>query len=284
MFGAAIAAGILLDLDEERMAWALGIAGTQSSGLREVFGTMTKPFHPGKAAQNGLLAALLAKRGFTSSKEILEAKRGFANVLAPEHDLSKVNCNWGVEWELAKNSFKPYACGIVLHPSIDACIHLKQEVAEEDLERIELTVNPYVLELTGKQNPKTGLEGKFSIYFTAAVSFLKGDASEKQYTDENVTDPVISEMQKKIRVVIDDAMKEEEVLAKAVLHDGTSIVYEVQHAKGSLGNPMTDEDIIRKFKGLAKEWLNDSEMDAYIESFLNLERMASIRELTRVRV
>ena len=111
----------------------------------------------------------------------------------------KLICHWGVEWELAKNSFKPYACGIVLHPSIDACIHLNTEVAEEDLESIELTVNPYVLELTGKQNPKTGLEGKFSIYFTAAVSFLKGDASEKQYTDENVTDPVISEMQKKIR-------------------------------------------------------------------------------------
>ncbi|MCM3709130.1 MmgE/PrpD family protein [Sporosarcina luteola] len=281
VFGAAIAAGILLKLDEERLSWALGIAGTQSSGLREVFGTMTKPFHPGKAAQNGLLAALLAKRGFTSSNEILEAKRGFANVLAPEHDLSKVNSDWGVEWELAKNSFKPYACGIVLHPSIDACIHLKQEVNEEDLEYIELKVNPYVLELTGKQNPQTGLEGKFSIYFTAAVSFLKGEASEKQYTDENVKDHTINNMMKKIRVVVDDEMKEEEVLAKAVLHDGTSIVYKVQHAKGSLGNPMTLEDIISKFKGLASGWSYESVRDGYIDSFLNLESVTSVKELAR---
>ncbi|MGN7385411.1 MmgE/PrpD family protein [Sporosarcina sp. SAFN-015] len=281
VFGAAIAAGLLLELDEERMSWSLGIAGTQSSGLREVFGTMTKPFHPGKAAQNGLLAALLAKRGFTSSEQILEAKRGFANVLAPEHDLSKVNSNWGFEWELAKNSFKPYACGIVLHPSIDACIHLKQEVDEKDLEYIELKVNPYVLELTGKQNPKTGLEGKFSIYFTGAVSFLTGDASEKQYTDENVKDPAIVELQSKIRVVVDEMMKEEEVLAKAVLHDGTSIVYEVKHAKGSLGNPMTLEDIIHKFKGLASDVLsNETESDRLIHNILNLERVESVKELT----
>ncbi|MCG7344077.1 MmgE/PrpD family protein [Sporosarcina sp. ACRSL] len=282
VFGAAIAAGLLLKLDEERLTWALGIAGTQSSGLREVFGTMTKPFHPGKAAQNGLLAALLAEKGFTSSEQILEAKRGFANVLAPEHDLSKVNVNWGVEWELVKNSFKPYACGIVLHPSIDACIYLKEKVAEEDLEFIEVTVNPYVLELTGKQNPKTGLEGKFSIYFTAAVSYLKGDASEKQYNDENVKDPAIQEMMKKIRVVVDDAMKEEEVVAQAFLRDGTRFVYKVQHAKGSLGNPMTLEDIIRKFKGLARD-LKDSQVDTYIESFLDLENVSSIRELARGR-
>lgn len=167
VFGAAVAAGILLKLEKEQMLYALGVAGTQSSGLREMFGTMTKPFHPGKAAQNGLLAAMLAKKGFTSSKQVLEAKRGFASVLSPQSNLARVNENWGQQWELLKNTFKPYACDIVLHPSIDACIQLRQFAKPQDVKEIQVTVNPYVFELTGKETPKTGLEGKFSIYHSA---------------------------------------------------------------------------------------------------------------------
>lgn len=250
VFGAAVAAGILLELDEEQMIWALGIAGTQSFGLREMFGTMTKPFHPGKAAQNGLMAALLAKKNFTSSTEVLEAKRGFANVLAPEHDLSKVNVNWGNQWELLKNSFKPYACGIVLHPSIDACIALGKQVKAEDVERIELAVNPYVLELTGKPTPPTGLAGKFSIYHTGAVAFLEGDAAEAQYADGKVTDPAIVEFRSKISPKVDASVKEEEVYATAFLKDGSTVEHVVKHATGSIENPMTDEDLARKFNNL----------------------------------
>lgn len=282
VFGAAIAAGILLELDEEQLIWALGIAGTQASGLREVFGTMSKPFHPGKAAQNGLLAALLAKKGFTSSEEILEAKRGFANVLAPEHDLSKVNIEWGSQWELLKNSFKPYACGIVLHPSIDACIYFYKKVSRDDIKSIELTVNPYVLELTGKRTPKTGLEGKFSIYFTAAIAYLEGSASEKQYTDEFVKDEIIIEMQKRINVTADDTIKEDEVKAKAVLKDGTSIDYIVKHAKGSIGNPMKLEDIVSKFQGLVVNKLSTSKSEALIDGLLNVEKIESVRKLIKI--
>lgn len=279
VFGAAIAAGILLKLDEEQMLWALGIAGTQSSGLREVFGTMTKPFHPGKAAQNGLLAALLAKKGFTSSEKILEAKRGFANVLAPEHDLEKVNVNWGKDWELLKNSFKPYACGIVLHPSIDACIYLHKNVSLEDLKSIELKVNPYVLELTGKETPQTGLEGKFSVYFTAAIAFLDGEASEKQYTDEKVKDQKIIEMQKKISITVDEAIKEEEVEVKAVLKDGSEITNKVEHAKGSIQNPMVEEELLTKFNSLVEDILGKSNTEQMAKILLHLDEYPSIDEL-----
>ena len=279
VFGAAIAAGILLKLDQEQLLWALGIAGTQSSGLREVFGTMTKPFHPGKAAQNGLLAALLAKKGFTSSETILEAKRGFANVLAPEHDLEKVNVNWGEEWELLKNSFKPYACGIVLHPSIDACIYLQTKVSPEDLQSIELKVHPYVLELTGKETPQTGLEGKFSVYFTAAIAFLDGNASEKQYTDEKVKDKKIIEMQKKISITIDEGIKEEEVEVTAILKDGSKITHKVEHAKGSIQNPMLEEELLTKFGSLVEENIGKSSSDRMAKLLLHLDEYASIDEL-----
>lgn len=280
VFGAAIAAGILLKLDQNQLLWALGIAGTQSSGLREVFGTMSKPLNPGKAAQNGLLAALLAKKGFTSSETILEAKRGFANVLAPEHDLEKVNTNWGKEWELLKNSFKPYACGIVLHPSIDACIYLhNQQVSAEDLESIELKVHPYVLELTGKENPKTGLEGKFSVYFTGAIAFLYGEASEKQYTDEKVKDNDIKDIQKKISIKIDEEIKEDEVEMTAVLKDGSKITHNVKHAKGSILNPMLENELLEKFNSLVEDKIGASKTASMAEMILHVEEYSNLNEL-----
>jgi 2-methylcitrate dehydratase PrpD len=283
VFGAAVAAGILLKLDQQQLLWALGIAGTQSSGLREVFGTMSKPLNPGKAAQNGLLAALLAKKGFTSSEMILEAKRGFANVLAPEHDLEKVNINWGKEWELLKNSFKPYACGIVLHPSIDACIYLNKKISSENLQSIELKVNPYVLELTGKENPKTGLEGKFSVYFTAAIAFLYGNASEKQYTDEKIKDEKIIEIQKKINITIDEDIKEDEAEMTATLKDGTKITHKVIHAKGSIKNPMLEEELLTKFSSLVEDKIGKSNSDKMAEVLLNLENYQSLNELISLK-
>lgn len=279
VFGAAVAAGILLGLDEEQMAWALGIAGTQSFGLREMFGTMTKPFHPGKAAQNGLMAALLAKKNFTSSTEVLEAKRGFANVLAPQHDLSKVNVRWGTDWELLKNAFKPYACGIVLHPSIDACIALGKQAEAEDIERIELTVNPYVLELTGKPTPPTGLAGKFSIYHTGAIAFLEGDAAEAQYADEKVRDPAVVAFREKIKPQVDHSVKEEEVYAKAYLKDGSIIEHTVKHATGSIENPMDDAALERKFNNLVHPIIGAERAEALRGLMYRMEELGQLEEL-----
>ncbi|HSP23050.1 MAG TPA: MmgE/PrpD family protein, partial [Planococcus sp. (in: firmicutes)] len=279
VFGAAAAAGILLELDAEQMAWALGIAGTQSFGLREMFGTMTKPFHPGKAAQNGLMAALLAKKNFTSSTEVLEAKRGFANVLAPEHDLSKVNVAWGNEWELLKNAFKPYACGIVLHPSIDACIALGKQVKAEEVERIELTVNPYVLELTGKPTPPTGLAGKFSIYHTAAVAFLEGDAGEAQYSDASVHNPEVVAFRSKIQPQVDTAVKEEEVRAIAYLKDGSTIEHTVKNATGSIENPMDDSALERKFNRLVHDIIGEEAEKALRKAMYKLDELENLEGL-----
>lgn len=280
VFGSAIAAGILLELNEEQMLYALGIAGTQAFGLREMFGTMTKPFHPGKAAENGLLAALLAQKGFTSSKQVLEAKRGFANVLAPEHDLDKVNVNWGTQWETLKNAFKPYACGIVLHPAIDACIALGKKVADPALvKEIEITVNPYVLELTGKPEPQTGLEGKFSIYHTGAIAFLDGDASEEQYQDAKVLDPRTIEFRNKIKPVVNEAFEEDECAAKLTTVDGNVIEYRVKHATGSIENPMTDEMLCSKFRKLVKGILDSENTEAIIQKLYELDSVEDINEI-----
>ena len=180
VFGAAAAAGNLLGLDEQKMIWALGIAGTQSSGFREMFGTMCKSFHPGRAAQNGLSAALLADRGFTSSDRVLEAPRGFAHVMSTKRDFDEITGGLGEGYEIALNTYKPFACGIVIHPSIDGCIQLRNEhrLKAHDVASIELDVHPLVLELTGKKTPRTGLEGKFSVYHSAAVAIIHGAAGD----------------------------------------------------------------------------------------------------------
>src|SRR5689334_9586697 len=144
VFGAAAAAGKLLGLNEQQMTWALGIAGTQSSGFREMFGTHCKSFHPGRAAQNGLAAALLAEKNFTSSNQVLEAKRGFANVMSTKQDYTRITEGLGESYEIVLNSYKPFACGIVIHPSIDGCVQLKNEhgLTGAEIESVQLTVAP----------------------------------------------------------------------------------------------------------------------------------------------
>jgi 2-methylcitrate dehydratase PrpD len=268
---------VLLKLDNKQLAMAMGLAGTQAFGLREMFGTMTKPFHPGKAAQNGLLAALLAEKGFTSSTQVLEAKRGFFNVMSPSHDLNKVLDGWGEEYEIEKNAFKPYACGIVLHPSIDACIQLSQFAKPDEVEEIEVRVNPYVMELTGKPTPQTGLEGKFSIYHTAAIAFLEKDGAEGQYSDEKVNASATVAMRQKIKPVVVEGMSEEQAEAILKKKDGSIHKVTIKHATGSLQNPMTQVMLNRKFKILCKPNHSDEQSDQVIEYMMRLEELQSIQ-------
>ena len=162
VFGAAAACGKLLKLDEQQMTWALGIAATQAAGLTAVHGSMSKCFNMGHAARNGLTAALLAQKGFTSSERGIEAPRGFAHVLSPRCDLNAIVDGLGHRWELLENAYKPYPCGIVGHPIIDGCLELRSAhgIAPDAIERIELRVHPLVMELMGNPAPRTGLEAQ----------------------------------------------------------------------------------------------------------------------------
>ena len=127
VFGAAAAVGKLLRLSTQEMIWAMGLAATQASGLREMFGSMAKSFHAGHAARNGYLSAVLAKSGFTAGEHAIEGPRGFAAVLASQYDLSKITAGLGEDFQIRSNTYKPYPCGIVVHPTIDGCIDLYRE-------------------------------------------------------------------------------------------------------------------------------------------------------------
>ncbi|MFZ5634387.1 MAG: MmgE/PrpD family protein [Bacillota bacterium] len=276
--GAAAAAGKLLKLDVHKMTQALSLAATQASGFREMFGTMTKPFHPGKAAMNGLLAAILAGRGFTSSTGGIEAPRGFAAVTSSEKDWEKVLDGMGKRFETLNNSYKPYACGVVSHPIIDACIRLRDEhnISYAKIREINITVNPLVVELTGKTDPQTGLEGKFSSYHSAAVALIDGEAGVAQYTDERVKSPEVAELRRKIKFSPQPQIRKDECILAARLAEGPEIRLHVEHAKGSLENPMTDIDLQKKFISLTKDILAGHRAAQLIEMIGELDNLNDI--------
>jgi 2-methylcitrate dehydratase PrpD len=258
VFGAAAAAGKVLGLDEREMSWALGIAATQAAGLREMFGTMCKAFHPGRAAQNGLTGALLAAKGFTSSEASLEAPRGFAQVLSGERDFGKLTDRLGETWEVTRNTYKPFPCGIVIHPTIDACIQLRKELgfSAKDVRSLELRVHPLVLELTGKKTPSMGLEGKFSVYHSAAVALLRGTVGQKEYSDAAVRDPEVIALRDRVTATADASVREEEVHARLTLGSGHILLKHIEHVVGSLENPLSDRDLETKFLGQAEAVLS----------------------------
>jgi 2-methylcitrate dehydratase PrpD len=286
VFGAAAATGRLLRLDEQQMAWALGIAATQASGLREMFGTMCKPFHPGNAARNGLLAALLARANFTSSNQAIEAPRGFANVLATERRYEEITEHLGSRWEILSNTYKPFACGIVIHPTIDGCIQLRNEAALRpgQITTIELEVHPLVLELTGKKTPQRGLEGKFSVYHSAAVAIIDGAAGESQYSDDRVRDAVVLRLRDSVSANVGAGLHEDQARITIRLDDGRVLKKFIEHAIGSKARPMSDAALEAKFRGLTGGVLSKDETDRLIELCWKIETVGDVADLARAAV
>ena len=283
VFGAAVAVGKLIGLDVDQMCCALGLAGSQSAGLRENLDTMGKFMHPGNAARGGMTAALLAQRGFTASDRILEAPRGFANVLSPERDLDEVTSDWGRRFEALVNTYKPYPCGVVLHPVIDACLYFVRDhnVSADEVEAVSLDVNFLVLEVTGKRHPKIGVEGKFSVSHCVAVSLIDGQAEEAQFTDARVRDPRVVALSDKVHAVVDSAMPADAVTMELTLRDGRKLKKHVEHALGSLENPLTDGQLDDKFRRLCAGILNDTQVEQLIEQCHSLMELPDVGVIAR---
>ncbi|PYS37046.1 MAG: 2-methylcitrate dehydratase [Acidobacteria bacterium] len=252
VFGAAAACGKLLALSELQMLWALGLAATQPVGLQEMFGSMTKSFHPGRAAQNGLTAALLASKNFTSSEQSLEAKYGWTNVVSTAHNYDDITKNLGESFEISKNTYKPFACGVVMHPTIDGCIQLRTEnkLTADEIDHVELRVHPLVIQLTSKKSPQTGLEGKFSIYHAASVALVEGGGGIDQFSDRAVRDRTIAALRDRVSTVVDSSLHEDQVRITLTTKTGRRLEKFVEHAVGSLDHPMSDKDLEAKFTGL----------------------------------
>jgi 2-methylcitrate dehydratase PrpD len=279
--GAAAACARLLKLDEQQTTMALGIAASQPVGMREQFGTMTKPFHPGGAARAGLMSALLAKQGYTASPKALEAPRGMMQTVSTRNDWNEITGELGQRFEISFNSYKPFACGIVIHPSIDACAQLRaQGVTPGQIERIELKVHSLVLELTGKKEPQDGLQAKFSVYHGCAAGLTFGRAAEEEFSDEVVNRADMVALRRKVVATVDDSIDEASADVTAVLSDGRRVHVFVEHAIGSLQNPMTDAMLDAKFHGLSDAVLGAAKTTELIKACWAISSAADVRALT----
>lgn len=257
VFGAATAIGKLLKLSAQQMTWALGIAATQAAGLQEVFGSMSKSLHPGKAAQNGFMAAMLASQGFTCTEQGIEGERGFGRVLSTHFDADVITAELGQHYELSRNMYKPYACGLVVHAVIDACIALREQykLLPDDIDSIALLVSPRTMQMTNHPKPLTGLEGKFSVQHVAAAAIVFGGIGEAQFSDSSVLDPRVIAVRERITVTVNEKLSRTQANVRIRLGNGREIEHHVAHALGTTGRPMGDCDLNTKFHGLVDDVL-----------------------------
>ncbi len=281
-FGAAAGAGKLLNLDVETLANAFGIAGTTAGGLRLVFGNMGKSFHAGKAAMDGVLAAILAQKGFDCSKNILEGKHGFMDLFSDDPDMDKMLDKLGEFFHLPTVSFKPYASCGATHSTIDLMkeIRRRENINTEDVEEIILDVTKIAGDASGQIEPKSGLEGKFSVYFCAALALSEGEAGIDKFTDEKVNDPQLVTLRKKVKLnIIPDLELAFRAKALVKMKDGIEYMAETDAPRGSPLNPISYMELAEKFKGLASNVIPDQNVEKLIALIENLDKLQDVGEL-----
>jgi 2-methylcitrate dehydratase PrpD len=273
VFGAAAAIGKLLALSEQQMIWALGLAATQAAGLREMFGSMAKSLHPGRAAQNGYASALLAQAGFTAGQHSLEGPRGFAAVTATSYDLSKITAGLGTDFDLRANTYKPFPCGIVIHPTIDGCIQIREEHCPDpdSIAAVRLKVAPLVLDLCNKRDISVGLEGKFSVYHGAALGLVRGKAGLREFSDEAVNDRLIRRVRERTTASADPGITEDQAQIEVELANGQKLSRFVEKSFGNIRRPMTDGQLEDKFRDQALAIMSQEEIETLIDSCWRIE-------------
>ena len=249
--GAAVAASKVLRLGEADTLTAIGIAANQAAGLREAHATMSSHFTPGMAARSGIYAAILAQRGFTCAPTMLEGAKGFGVSFSSNFNGKAAVEGLGRSYEIRKLAYKPYPCGFVIHPVIDGCLEIAEErtLAAEEIERVELTVNPVVVALTNRPNPTDRRQALVSYQHWVAAALLRGAAGLAEGSDEAVADDAIASVRPRVSARIDDSLRREAAQVRVSLRDGTVLQANVVDCLGSENRPMTDAEIDRKFRG-----------------------------------
>ena len=281
VFGAAVAIGKLLGLSRQQMVWNIGLAATQAAGIREMFGSMAKSFHPGRAAQNGYSAALLARAGFTAGEHGLEGPRGFAAVQAAKYDLSKITAGLDRDWELRANTYKPFPCGIVNHPTIDGAIQIHREHHPDpaSIKAVRLRVAPLVLDLCNQTNITKGLQGKFSVYHGAAVGLVRGKAGIQEYTDAAVNDPAVRHVRELATATGDPAITEDQAQIEIEMADGARLTRFVEKSLGNVHRPLSDAQLNDKFRDQAVLALPLDQVEALIGQCWKIDHLPDVNKL-----
>lgn len=270
--GAAAAAARVLGLAADVLNQAMGSAGTQSAGLKAVYGTDGKPLHAGKAAMDGLMSAIMADEGITSSRTMVEDERGFLAVMSTDPAPGKLVEGLGVQWQLPSNGYKAYPSGSLTHPAIDAVLELRAAhgFAADDVRAVRVTANTKAATVTGKVDPGTGLEAKFSITHGVAVALLDRPGLG-HYTDDSARDPQIARLRDLVVVHPDSAVGKRSADVSVELIDGRVLECRVESNKGTPANPMSDADMAEKFLDCATPRLGAGRAAEILERCWSLE-------------
>lgn len=281
-FGAAAACAWLMHLSPRQWLSALGIAGTQAAGLKSMFGTMCKPLHAGKAAQNGLLAARLAARGFTANHEVLETAQGFATTLAPALAPERALVGLGETLAIRNVLFKYHAACYETHATIEGINRLcrRHAIAPERVRKVHLRVSPGHLAICNIAEPRTGLEGKFSLCFTAALALAGADTSAAAFTDDRVRDPALMALRDKVVVEADQRVGGGRSEVTLLMADGSELCETVDMTKPAADLGEQGRRLEAKFAGLAAPVLGAARADQLAAIISRLEEVASLREIT----
>jgi 2-methylcitrate dehydratase PrpD len=282
-FGAAVAAGLLLRLDANRMARALGLAATMASGLREGFSFgATTGLNNGRAAEAGILAAQLAAAGFPAPAATLDAHPGYLDVVSPEVERDWITRGLSETWLILENSPKPYATGMFTHACVDAGLQLHADgVDPATVESVTLRLHPQLAAICDKPAPKTGLSATMSVQHGFAVGWIDGAAGPLQYTDERVFSSDTTALRERTGVTADPSLSKVAVVADITLHGGTSRQVRVEHATGSAENPVPDSVIEQKFDWTAGAMLDPTGRAALLERAWTADQLTTIQDLTR---
>jgi 2-methylcitrate dehydratase PrpD len=288
-FGAAAAAGNLLGLGAEQMAWALGNAGSQAAGLWQFIDdgqTMTKPLHPGKAASNGVLAALLAAKGFNGATRILEGEKGFCNATSQGWSFDKVLAKLGKEHTVEQTTFKAYpSCGHT-HPTIDAALAIMKAhgVRAADVERVKVRTYDAALSVASNPAPTTTHQAKFSIQYCLALALRHGGVALAGFATERLGDPETRALMRRIEVVDEKELSavvpgKRPAIVELTTKAGATHRHRVDYRKGDPENPLTAEELERKFLDLSRSRLGEAEARAVVGQIGRLEQVADVAAL-----
>ena len=282
VFGAAIAVGRLMRLDPQQMAWAVGHAATQSSGLVASLGTMAKSLNIAHAARNGLVSAQLARYGITANDRVLEARFGFNEVMGTRPLDESLCAGLGQNWIASQNTYKPYPCGFLLHPTLDACLTIDDTptFALDDIERITVMVHPLSQIRADRIHPLDGLESKLSLQHAVAIALLRGEAGVRNFTDEAAKDLVVHACREKIKVIAEEGLSKDEARVVIHLQNGREIIRAISEAQP----PMSQQALEHKFRELVTFGAPHSNADELLDALVRFPQMTNAADLIAMTV
>ncbi len=288
-FGAVTTASKLLELNEEQYANALGIAVSLAAGIRVNFGTMTKPLHVGRAAENGVTAALLAQKGFTANKEAFDGPWGYIQVAGQTGAPDPTLATFGEPFSIVDPgvSIKPYPSGVLTHPSMDAMkkIMIDNNIGPNDIKHVKLFAGNNILGPIRYPIARNELEGKFSMAFLLSAIIISGQAGKKEFTDDFVQSQEVQDMQKKVSTHYDEAIEKlgvDKIRSRIEVETQSGDIYSInadENYRGGPDNPLSEEELENKFEVCAENLLIDDQVSKIKQFIWTLDEQKAVDQI-----